>query len=444
MNRGATVFLVVAAVLAVVAYVLLGRMTPSNQPRVGDALFDFGSDDIRSIVITSGEGITEIRRTDSGWQLAPEPIDRASEEFVARVLETARTTPVLDRIPAAELDGDAGQFGLKKSRQRLDFRGDGVHSLLFGKDTADESRVYVRFEDAPDVLVISDELADLVFRKREDYRDRRVSSLRPGRVERFVIRRPDGEMDVRLEAGAWRIVKPYRVSADEEAVSTFLGKLLATGIREFVPESPDNAAALPGEGTVTVELYAEGESVPEVLVFGTTAQAGGVTASSSSRSGTFMVPEAAASLVEEAPSLLRDRAIARINLDLVDEIRVERDGSSLVLHRSEGGWAADGRPVAADAVERLRHALATTMLEDPETATGERLATAGLVPPAVRITFSSIVSENTPEAPAGSQTVADVFLSRPDASGRVAVHVAGSPEFGRAAASLLEVVPAAP
>ncbi len=444
MSRGATVFLVVAALVAVAAYVFLGRMAPSNQPRVGDALFDFGSDDIRSIVIASGEGTTEIRRTDSGWQLAPEPIDRASEEFVARVLEVARTTPVLDRIPAAEWDGDTGSFGLKKSRQRLDFRGDGVHSLLFGKDTADESRVYVRFENARDILVISDELADLVFRKREDYRDRRLSSLRPGRVERIVIRRPDGEMDLRLEAGAWRIVKPYRAPADEEAVNTFLRSLLATGIREFVPASPDAAASLPGEGTVRVELYAEGESVPEVLVFGTAARAGGVTAASSVRSGTFMVPEAAARLVETAPSLLRDRAIARINLDLVDEVRIESESSLLVLRRSGGGWTADGRPVAADAVESLRRTLATTFLENPETATGERLAAAGLVPPAVRVTFASIVSENTPEAPAGSQTVAEVAFSRPDASGRIAVHVAGAPEFGRAAAAVLEAVPSAP
>lgn len=446
MSRGATVFLVLAALLAVGAYVFLQRMASPNSPRVGDALFDFGSDDIRSIVITNGETVTEIRRTDDGWQIAPEPVDRASGEFVARVLEVARSTPVLDRIPASEAGDDLGSFGLKKSRQRLDFRGDGLHSLQFGKDTADESRMYVRFDDEKDVLVVSEELAELVFRDREDYRDRRVSHLRPARIERFLIRRPDGEMEVRIEAGAWRIVRPYRAAADEEAVAAFLGRLLGTGVIEFVADSSaQGSSAVPGDGGLVVELFAEGEARPEVLRFARAAgDGGGVVATSSARAGAFLVPAEAARLVEAAPGTLRDRAVARINADLVDQISVARGDATVVLRRSGEGWTDGAKAVPAEVVALLLEKLATLEVSDAETATADRLEQAGLTPPAARVTFSSIVSENTPEAAAGAHTVAEILLAAPDAEGRVAVHVEGEPEFGRVSAAILEALPTAP
>ncbi|MDX2080874.1 MAG: DUF4340 domain-containing protein [Terrimicrobiaceae bacterium] len=450
MSRVATVFLVLVAMAAVVLAIIFLR-GGSAAKSVGGALFEFGPEDIRGITISNGDDRFEIRRSDRGWQISPEPDDRASAEMVARLLEIARSTVVLDRVPASEIhDSDQlAEFGVRKSRVTLDFRGDGDHPLLFGKDGADESRIYVRFEESDDVYLVNDDLYRAVSTPPADFRDRRLTLLRPERIERFIIRQPMGELEVRREASGWRIVRPMNAPANPAAVEDFLSKVVRLQAEGFVgsgrAEAPETGLAEP---RLEVRLFAEGEREPETLSIGEPAGEGLWFARYDPRGVVFRMPDAARSLLTTEFAKFRDPALSRINLDVIDKIRIVTNGRTLELTRSGEAWTATVGDLTASAsavaVDRLVAALAETAATRMEDAGEARLDANGLRTPPSRIAFLSVVSENTPEAPAGEQLVQEIAFSAPREDATVAVHVSGSPEIAFAPATILELLSADP
>lgn len=442
MSRLATILLSLLAVAVVAGYVVWRFAPSSGQPRVGAGLFRFATDDIRGIEIANGDATVELRRTDGGWRMGPDPTDRASRDLIGKILQLAQETPVLDRIPARDLPDrdDLGEYGLRSSRMKLDFRGDGGRTLLFGKDAADDSRVYVRFEGSNDVFVIPDELANLVFRPAAEYRDPRLSNLRPDRVERFVIRQPAGEMEIRRDFSGWKIVKPMRAPADERAVAEFLARVLSLTAEGF-GDSGDPADA---DGAISVQFFGEGDREPETLTLATNTTDGKVHARYTNRPGTFLLPESAKTLVAGNLDRFRDHAAVRINPDLVDKIIVTRAGRSIEFTRRGEDWVSGGTGGRAQEVERIFSALASAKLERFQPATEVALETAGVNPAQDSVRFLSVVSENTPETLAGEQAVATVAFGPAREDGTVAVHADGSAEFGWAPAALLDALPAAP
>ena len=443
MNKGCTVFLFLLAVAAAVLTVIFVVRGGSAAREVGAGLFVFERDDVTKIIVTNGDQVTEFRRTDAGWQIFPEPVDRASGEYITKVLETARTTPILDRISASEIkDRDQlSQYGVKKSRLQLDFRGDGDHPLLFGKDAADETRSYVRFENVDDVYVIPDELAKLIFRPRSELRDRRLSLLRPDRIERLVIRRTGGEIEVRRTATGWEIVKPMTAPADSDAVEAFLEAMLRLKVTGF---SNDGDVESVSEPDVSISFFAEGEKDPETLNLGVKSPDGSRLATYSPRYGTFRLPAEAEPLFATALDSLRDHSLARVNLDLVDRIRITSGAGSLEIARDGEEWKSKQGPVGNDKVEKLAAGLVAAKSERFQPATSQALAAAGLSPAARTLSFFSVVSENTPESPAGESEVAVLSFGSPSADGLVPVYKKGAPEIAFVSPASLAFLPAKP
>ena len=448
MNRGLTIFLVALAV-ALGGFVVIRsamRQEPGKPP--GSALFDFAPDEIRNVVITNGDAALDFRRTDKGWSINPAPIDRASAEAIRNLMKLALETPVLDRIDAGEIKDpeSLAKYGLNKSRLQLDFKGDGDHPLLFGKDSADEARVYVRFQNSQDVYLVDDRLSRAIFRPVEEFRDRRLSNLRAERIERFVIRRPGGEIEIRRTAAGWRIVRPLDAAADDEAVTKLLNQVLGLKIQAFLDaEASESGSQDLTEPFAEVLLFAEGEAEPEVLSLATPRPEGGVLGRFSARDVTVLLPDLASKLVTTDLQTLRDRALARVNLDLVDRIRVVSKGRKFVVSRKAGEWEVQDGPkvgnASSAAVDRLVEALQAARVQRFEPTTVASLAKYGLDSPEREVEFLSVVSENTPESPAGEQSILAIAFGSKSVDGMIPVHISNSPEIAFVPPSILDSLP---
>lgn len=448
MNPRATILLVVLA-LGLAGFVVFQstlRRDPGKVP--GSPLFDFEPDEVRNVVIMNGDTTLDFRRGDDGWQINPAPLDRASPEVIRKLITLALNTPVLDRIDVDQQKDPEGlaKYGLLKSRMQLDFKGDGDHPLLFGKEAAGTGRIYVRFANSSEVYLIDDELARTMFRPVVEFRDRRLSNLRPERIERVVVRRPGGQIEIRRTAGGWRIVRPLEAAADEKAVNAFLNGILGLQIQSFVDgKQGDSGDFGLAEPTAEIRLFAEGDLAPEVLTFGAPAPGGGQYAGFSSREVTVVLPDTARKIVDVDPGSLRDPALARVNLDLVDMIRVQSKGSEFTVSRKSGGWevkdqAKVGKASEA-AVERLVETLRDTRVQRFEPTTVANLKSYGLGDPGRRVVFLAVASENTPESQAGEQTVLDLSFGKPTADGLIPVYAAMSSEIALVPAGVLEAVP---
>ncbi|MCK9590141.1 MAG: DUF4340 domain-containing protein [Terrimicrobiaceae bacterium] len=442
MSRWATAFLLLAAVAVVVCAIVFVSLKSHGGKPVGSALFGFDPDDISLIKITNGDGVVEFRRTEGGWYLGPEPKDRASVDAVRRLIDTALSTPVLDRIDAGELDDRdrLSTYGLKKSRVQFDFRGDRDLPLLIGKDAADESRAYVRFEDSRDIYLIPDDLVNLILTSPQDFRDRRPVRLRPDRVDRIVINRPAGQIELRRETSGWQIIKPLSAPASASAIEALLGKLLRLRIEGFEPSADPGVMGL-SEPAAEVQLFGEGSSAPETIRVGTSSPRGGVYARLEPRDVTVRLPSSIHEILGFDLAALRDNSLARINLDLVDMIRVTTSTSSFALKRKDDGWVIGSKPASAASVQRMVDAFALIKATKFEPATVGVLDKSGLSHPPLVVEFYAVVSENTPETTAGSQLVAGLKFGTKQESGLVPVLKTGSPEIAFVPEKILEAVP---
>lgn len=443
MNRWATGFLLVAAVAAVVCAFVFGPLKARGGKSVGSALFDFDPDDISQIKITNGDDVIEFRRTEDGWYLGPEPKDRASVDAVRLLFETALSTPILDKIDAGEIGTDRDRlslYGLKKSRVQFDFKGDKDLSLLIGKDAADESRAYVRFEGSRDIYLIPDNLVNLILSPPQDFRDRMLARLRPDRVDRIVINRPAGEIELKREAAGWQIIKPLSAPGSAAAIDALLEKLLKLRIEGFALDADPGVAGI-SEPAAEIQLFGEGGSTPETILVGSSSPQGGVYARLEPRGVTVRIPPSIHEILGFDLASLRDNALAHINLDLVDMIRVTTSGSSFELKRRDKGWGIGDKPAKAAAVQKMVEVFASVKSARFEPATTGVFEETGLSHPPLAVEFFAVVSENTPETTAGSQLVAGLKFGVKQADGLVPVLKTGSPEIAFVPEKLLEAVP---
>lgn len=442
MSRKATIFLAVSALLLATFAAIFLSLSRSGGKSVGSALFDFQPEKIDLIKITNGDETMELRRTVDGWVVGPNPNDRASVDAVRRLMETALGTLIIDRIAPGE-SGDRdklSEFGLKKSRIQLDFRGDKDLVLLIGKDAVDDSRSYVRFEDSKDVYLVPDDLVDLALSSPQDFRDRMPFRISPQRVDRIVIKRPAGELELRRVGGGWEIVRPLKAAASPVVVNDLVTKLLRLRVEGFEPDTEPSAMGL-AEPSAEVRLFGEGDPNPEVLRIGSQTPGGSIFARLEPRAVTVRLPSSASSLLDLDVNALRDPALARINLDLVDKILIRTPKSTLTLLRKGDEWTDGTTPLPSGSVEKLAEAIARSTTTRYEPATPAEILSLGLDSPPVTLAFFSVVSENTPESSAGEQLIAELKCGITQPDGTLPVLLSGSPEIAFTQQDLLQAIP---
>jgi hypothetical protein len=425
-NRTATILLALLAV-GVAAFLvwLEPRMTSTREDvAAGSRVLTMDVGTVRGLRITSGGEELEIGRKGESWWMGPKPKDRVSAQAVREILDAAQNLGALDVIKAGELKGelDLKDFGLNNPRTRLDIRGDGKAALLFGKEAVGEGRMYVRMADSNDVFIVSDELQRLAFRNPEELRDRRLTDVTPDQIERFVIRRGRGEMELVNGPKGWELVKPLRAKADARKVAEFLSPLLGMQILEFVADDSGELGTYGlSEPQVELALSIDGIERPQLLRLGSTGRAGdtpAVYAQFTARDSVYWLPEQAVEFLQIGPNALRDRRLLNLNLDTVDKISVRQGDKAVTASREDNGWrVTDGElsvTIGDSRMKRLVRTLTEIPVREFRPLGGEGLATYGLDAPTAVVQFDAWLSENTPETTAGRHPIATVAFGAVD------------------------------
>lgn len=441
MNPRATVALFLATLLVVGALFYLRQIVPAT--RDADELrryaMVFAPEEIDEIDIVRGAETVSLRRDNTGWRLVAPVEDRASPESVDRLLTAVRFLDVRDRRAAPD-QAAVAEAGLAAPRLRLDLRGGGEpRRLELGGNSALPGEIFARATGGGDILRVPDTIVELATAPMEKFRDPRLTPAVTDDIEKFTVRRADGEMTLRRERGRWLIETPVAADADPRAVRAFLEPLLGLRIVKFQPPAPE-AAPLPGQAaTISMTPLGGGEALNLEVMRGSGEAKETVVARHAPRGGLLEVDASALRIFEVSPEALRDRSLGYVEPDAVDRITLEAGGRTLQLQRDGENWqdrasgtVLEGAKVAA-LIELFNETRATSFQPALTAEDG------GLAPPEQRLVFSAWLSENTAEEPAGGHPIAGVDLGRTDGD-KVYARVAGKQEIMTVPPALAETV----
>jgi len=370
-----------------------------------------------------------LRRESEGWRLVSPVEDRASPEAVDRLLMTARFMEVRDRQPGRKPEGFP-EAGLVPPRLRIELRGTESAGIDIGAGTALPQEVFARVDGESGVLRVTDTIVELASAPAGSFRDPRLTEFVADDIEKFTVRRADGEMTLRRERGRWMIDKPVRAPADPQAVRAFLEPLLGLKVAAFGMKAAESAVVLPvQEAAISLTPRGGGEDLElRVMERQDGTEENMLQAFFKPRGGEIAVDSAASALFTVSPEQLRHRSLGYVDLDTVDRIRIESDATNVTLRRADNGWIGepDGATRGDGDVAKLVEAFNEAKIRAFRTA--ESAEDTGLADPPQRIVFYAWLSENTAEEAAGAHVIAGADLGRTSPDGAVFARAAGSDE----------------
>lgn len=429
MNPRATIALFLITLLVLGGLYYLRQVAPLTREaaelRRYAAVFDPA--EIEEIDIIRGTETVRLRRDGTSWRLTAPVDDRASPENVDRLLTAVRFLDVRDRRPSPD-DAAVAEAGLAAPRLRLDLRGERPIRVELGSSTALSGEVFARVAGQPEILRVPDTIVELATAPVESLRDPRLTQAVSDDIEKFTVRRADGEMTVRRERGRWLIEKPVAAAADPRAVRAFLEPLLGLRVTNFRPAAPE-ATTLPGQSaSITMTPLGGGQDLSLEILRGSDETAETTLARFAPRGGLIEVDAIALGIFSVSPEALRDRSLGYVEPDAVDRIALESDGAILDLQRGEDAWTDNARGLRVTLEEAARLIELFNETRAVSFQPGLTAPDAGLEPPSQRLLFSAWLSENTAEESAGRHPIAGAELGSAAEDG-VYGRVAGGEEI---------------
>jgi Domain of unknown function (DUF4340) len=443
MNWRNTLILALIALAGVAYFKFFEMKRPSTEEakRQAQNVVNFDRNKIDGIVIQNGDQKIEIRRRENKWRLETPIKDQADRALVENLLSDLETWQKEGTISAKEIGTDKSkltEYGLNNPKLKLKLLGrDKPPEILFGKDAALESRMYVRFQNSKETFLATQSVKKDIDKKPEEFRDRKLTDLTTAQVRRVTLKTPAGEMELEKKGDHWDILKPLRARADDGKVGDLISQITSARIQQFVAE--DRGDLRPyglAEPRGSITLYDQqqkndqkvelGESI-KVLGRedkGQTLQIGSLPEKEKDqiyvrfapRGSVYTLSKKIEEILNTKPADLRDYHLVRIDTNILDRITIDVPGKGkTVLARKDGNWTIATRnnaPADSGAVRRLIDTLqnerVTRFVED----VASNLPKYGLDKPQVQLTFSSFASENTAETKAGEQPFAGIAFGK--------------------------------
>lgn len=353
----------------------LKNIAPPLDDLRDDRVARFEADDVRSLEIDwKGKTISLVKK-DSRWRLTqPSEID-AERQPVAELLDKlagleAKGADVRDREDPKAVGLDAPvarvKIGLGGKDDGANKAGkDETITFLFGQDGknggAKDDKVFVKVAGWPRVNAVAADILKLLERDPLAYRKRRLIDQSAADVARVEIRRGGEPFVFERKDGTWTQTAPTPAKLDATKVDQLAGDLARLEAAEFLaatpsPEELDKYGLAKPDVLATVtfkdaklpaETIALGKPRPEKEEWFARLNDGPV----------FAVKKEIQAALDRGSLAYRPAQAWKLQPDLIERIRVAREGETFEVTRGKSGWRISG-PFAAPARDEYVDAIA--------------------------------------------------------------------------------------
>src|SRR5215471_8272288 len=371
MNWRTTVILAVMAVAGVAYFRFFEMKRPSTEEaqRQAQNMVNFDRNKIEGIIIQNGDQKIEIRRRDNKWRLETPIKDQADGASVESLLSDLENWQKEGTIPAKEIDAEKtklAEYGLNNPKLKLKLLGrERPLEILFGKDSAMEGKMYVRFQNSKETFLAGQSVKKDIDKQPEEFRDKKLTDLSNAQVRRVVLKTPAGEIELEKKDTHWDIVKPLRARADDQKVNDLISQVTSARIGEFVAN--DRGDLRPyglAEPRGSITLFDQEQKKDQKVEIGESIKVAGrenkgqmlqigaipekqtdqVYVRFAPRGSVYTLPKKLEEILNTKPADLRDNHLVRIDTDILDRITIDAPGKTkTVLARKDGNWTIINR-----------------------------------------------------------------------------------------------------
>ena len=203
-----------------------------------------------------------------------------------------------------------------------------------------------------------------------------------------------------LEAadGAWQIVEPTSVAADESEASAITSSLASLDVQRVVEDEPEDLEPFGlADPRIDVAFKLDEEADFRHLLIGEQTPTGGnLYASVEGESRVFLISSFLDSTFNRTTFDLRDKAILKFDRDEVDTVEMAGQERTVRLAKNESEWTLTAPWQARGdfgASEGLLGQLSTAQMRSIETEDASDLSSFGLEAPEIRVTVSAASSQ---------------------------------------------------
>ncbi len=240
-----------------------------------------------------------------------------------------------------------------------------------------------------------------------------ILNINPANISAFTIK-TKGAPPVSLARDAnqaWQITAPRPMRADPEQVSLFLSSLSPLTAQEVVTNSAANlgSSGLSQYGldspAVEIDLTHKGGPDQRLLVGDDTPVGSASYAMVAGDARIFTTSSSAKSTFGKTANDLRDKRLITLNTDQMNRIELVRNGSTIALDRTAGGWALQKpAPYRTDsmAADGLASALADAQMQSAQPSEKEAAADFAMATPVATVKVSGASGTETLEVRKGN------------------------------------------
>ena len=422
--------------LALAALLILFSSGHSRTRSATEPLLAIHPSEVTMITIREGGGETLLNKTNGIWRIGSGSLtgsdhDRVDDRLVHALLDQAANVTPLDILNPSDLKGSVSleSLDLKTPKRSLTFleTGSGAgKTIAFGIEGPAKGQIYARLEGEKTVCLIPSEVVSTAFLHAEEFRDRRLTSLDPERLEEITLTKGSSLQRLSLkkaEAG-WNLTSPMRAQGNDKAIVSWAAGLFSSKVDHWMPGGTDPSACGLDAPVAVISASESAGNSSVTMSIGSTVPGSSQShyVRCSDRPGICVVQGLDASL-EVTPSTLRSRQPKPLHLDAIDTIEIRRNDQSgtetapLVMTRKKGSddWEITGGgagTLTRAAIETWFEKLQSLTASSFEPATPQRLESTGLNHP-TRLRFIAHLSENTAEEAAGDLVLAEYAFGTP-------------------------------
>jgi hypothetical protein len=235
-----------------------------------------------------------------------------------------------------------------------------------------------------------------------DAKEKAFAAVKDEDVEEVRIKAADGQTTrVQKADGAWKIVEPEPIAADQGELTSIVGSLANLEIQRVVDEQASDLKQYGLEpARVEVEFRARGDKEPKRIALGEKTPTGGdLYARLPGQPRVFLVSSFLDSTFNKNTFALRDKSVITIDREKVDRVEIVRDGKPAVTLAKTGTDWRIVAPVMARAdfaaVEGALERLSSAQMQGIVPAEDGDLKKRRLDPPVAAITAGAGSSRAT-------------------------------------------------